>query len=390
MKKSPATPDKFPPNRRIPVVDLVRLASVFLIVGYHFFSSGISPTGYSPKTLHWIITLFPNGYYGVTFFFVISGFIITRILAGAQDDFSKVDLKSFYVKRAARIFPLFALTILTAWGMLTLDPEGPGAAYCLKAIGESFRWDFWLFLGTFQFNWFIIKESHLRPVALHWNILWTLAVEEQFYFFYPLIVKYLKTGAKILIFLGGVVFLGIVYRMAVLWCFPGNFTWGYISSFANFDQIAVGGVLFFVYEKLKKTKNVSPSFPTLCLALGMVLTGYVYFFTSNHLSGRVWEQTLMAAGCASVLLGALLIPSFNSSFWRFISWPGKLTYGCYLWQAIVLFSWWPWLVQIGHLYAFAFYLLGVGATAYGSYFIFEIPTNKLIRKIFRMSPSQTL
>ena len=278
MKKSAATPDKFPHNRRIPVVDLVRLASVFLIVGYHFFSSGISPTGYSPKTLHWIITLFPNGYYGVTFFFVISGFIITRILAGAQDDFSKVDLKSFYVKRAARIFPLFALTILTAWGMLTLDPEGPGAAYCLKAIGESFRWDFWLFLGTFQFNWFIIKESHLRPVALHWNILWTLAVEEQFYFFYPLIVKYLKTGAKILIFLGGVVFLGIVYRMAVLWCFPGNFTWGYISSFANFDQIAVGGVLFFVYEKLKKTKNVSPSFPTLCLALGMVFNGLCLFF----------------------------------------------------------------------------------------------------------------
>jgi peptidoglycan/LPS O-acetylase OafA/YrhL len=378
-------------NRRLTVIDLTRLISVLLIISYHFYCSGISITGYSRQAGHWIIKLFSNSYYGVTFFFVVSGFIITRILADSGDDFSKVNLMDFYVKRAARILPLLGLTVGVAVVLMTLDPANNSRnIYCFKAPGTPFGWDFWLSLATFQFNWFILKADVAHPIPFHWEILWTLAVEEQFYFFYPLIVKNLKTNTRILIFLLGTILFGIVYRAWAHSRFPGNVFWGYFCSFANFDQIAVGCVLFFVFRKLKNKKNLSLWISLLFMGFGIFSVLYVYFYTSPIFSDRIWQQTLISVGCASIILGSLLLRSFNSIFCHFISWPGKFSYGCYVWQAITMFLFWNELVRIGHFGALALYLFGTWSIACFSYFSFEIPMNKLIRKLFNIPLSKTL
>jgi peptidoglycan/LPS O-acetylase OafA/YrhL len=125
--------------------------------------------------------LLPGGFVGVDIFFVISGFLITSILAAEMraDQFS---LAGFYERRALRIFPaLFAmLTISALAGWLILFPTG------LEEFGQTLRATV-LFLSNlhFAFSYDYFGESAEANSLLH---TWSLAVEEQFYILFPLIL----------------------------------------------------------------------------------------------------------------------------------------------------------------------------------------------------------
>src|ERR1700722_19706895 len=130
-------------SNRIPIVDLIRFMSIFLVMGLHFFISGVS-SGYSPSFWHLITGTFGNGTYGVTCFFVVSGFVITQMLIGQTQNFSKLDLKSFYVKRIARLFPLLILILLVGLIILYLHPDtDTRMSLCFRSANSQFGWGFW-------------------------------------------------------------------------------------------------------------------------------------------------------------------------------------------------------------------------------------------------------
>ncbi len=123
--------------------------------------------------------LLPGGFIGVDVFFVISGYLITRIIAGelAQDRFS---LSRFYVRRSRRILPALAtvLACTTAAGLLLLPPSDLASLGKSLAATAAFlsNMQFWSEIGYFD-------TAAVRKPLLH---TWSLAVEEQFYLLWPL------------------------------------------------------------------------------------------------------------------------------------------------------------------------------------------------------------
>jgi peptidoglycan/LPS O-acetylase OafA/YrhL len=161
-----------PPDYR-PDIDGLRALAVLLILFYHL---NLGP--------------FSGGYLGVDVFFVISGFLITRLIVREVAEHQRFDFTRFYVRRVRRILPALLVTsaITAAFAFLLLSPGD------LSAFGGSL-WTAAL-SGSNVFFYFsggyFAPESQAQPL-LH---LWSLGVEEQFYVFWPLLLVLMLTRSR--------------------------------------------------------------------------------------------------------------------------------------------------------------------------------------------------
>ena len=356
------------------------------MIGGHFFPQSIVSPAYPEYLRTFFLRLFLNGRYGVTCFFFISGFLITRILAGSHGDFSKTDLKIFYTRRAGRILPLLFLTVLvgTYFHYFPLSLGEHMKLYDVWKLEPGPGWSFWTSLFTFTFNWFLILKANTSSIGIYWTLLWSLAVEEQFYLLYPLVTKNLGNHKKIILFLSLVVFSAILFRGVVFWVKGDDVNWGATASFAAFDQIAVGGLFYFLWKKtgfeLKSRLGLAWTF----LFLGLGIIGTLFGLTSfDNGAQRILVPTLLASGCGLFVLGGMALPAFTRSFWRLVSWPGHLSYGCYLWHPTLMFLLMPFLAWIRDLPAFFLLLAAVVFFSYFSFSWFEQPFNFRIRSYFK-------
>ncbi len=383
--------------KRIPVVDFIRFGSIFIVLGGHFFPQWLIQFIASPALGKIVLNVFHNGAYGVTCFFVVSGFLITDMLVDGRPDFSRIDLRAFYVRRFARIFPLLVAVILTAFFLEHLKGllDARIQSYHVWNDASGFGWPFWLSLVTFNFNWYLI--AHCSVEGFQWNVLWSLAIEEQFYFCYPLIVKTLRNRKKILIFLFCVVLSSFLYRLCVSVYFDlnGQSTptfWQAVSdqmvSFAAFDQIAIGGILYFINEKWGYWFEARPRTSLGLMLLGTAACFYICYSTSMmDRSQYVYVPSLLAINCALVVLSGLHVPVLFSKAAHILSWPGKLSYGCYLWHPTIIFLLMPMLMSLGGLESFGYLATAVCFFAFLSYRYFEVPVNHWIRGCFKLKPS---
>jgi peptidoglycan/LPS O-acetylase OafA/YrhL len=376
--------------KRIPIIDFVRFFSIFVVIGGHFFPRWIA-YGYPEGVRNFILGLFLNGPYGVTFFFVVSGFLITQLLVGDREDFSNIELKSFYIKRVARIFPLLTVIVLVGFLLphLMVFMDAKLQNYNEWDIKSGFGFFFWLSLITFNFNWFVIHTGEPN-VGAHWAVLWSLAVEEQFYFFYPLILKKLKNKKNVFLFLGTVIFFAIVFRSWAFLNMNHKDVWMHEASFSVFDQIAVGAGLYFLWNSVKNELNLKFWTAFLLFISGMIICFFLYVKTSiNGNEETIFTPTLMAVGCALVILGGIHLPFFNTKLAETLSRPGKLSYGSYLWHQTIIFVLMPLWAWLGGLSAFTVLFIIVLSFSYISYEYFEVPVNHHIRAWFKLKRSTT-
>ncbi|WP_010541313.1 acyltransferase family protein [Dietzia alimentaria] len=161
--------------RRSAPIDGIRALAVIAVILYHFFPAS-----------------FPGGFLGVDVFFVLSGFLITSLLLRERATTGRISLAAFWKRRARRILPAgFTLAAFFASLTLLADPD--------LRVG---LWKQLLGILTFSTNWVEILDSgsyfeQTTPrIFVHY---WSLAVEEQFYLFWPLIV----TGLVALVALVG-------------------------------------------------------------------------------------------------------------------------------------------------------------------------------------------
>lgn len=159
-----------------PNLDGLRFFSFFSVYLFHVYLLLFEK--YQPGTQsHSIMRfLFQNGEIGVNFFFVLSGFLITYLLIEEKKLTGKIHIVNFYIRRILRIWPLFYLCLIFGFIIYPFIKQFSG--------GELFQianpWTYFVFLNNFDFLY------NGAPAII--SVLWSVAIEEQFYLMWPLVL----------------------------------------------------------------------------------------------------------------------------------------------------------------------------------------------------------
>lgn len=170
---------------RIPELDGVRGVAILMVVLYHFFwESGERSSGTLPHLIGSVLVL---GWSGVDLFFVLSGFLIGGILLDHRR--SANYFKTFYIRRACRILPLYFLWVALFFAIpLFLSQSAP--AWCSAQFEQQDpTFPKWGYIFLLQ-NFFAARKAGF--IASAWfGVTWSLAVEEQFYIVLPTVIRFL-------------------------------------------------------------------------------------------------------------------------------------------------------------------------------------------------------
>jgi peptidoglycan/LPS O-acetylase OafA/YrhL len=154
---------------------------------------------------HFDFDMFPGGFVGVDLFFVISGFLITRIIASELISTGSFEFKNFYLRRVRRIIPALYFTIFLSFifSVLMFSPQhferfGSSLIYAVFGLSNIFFW---------QESSYFDTTSIFKPLLHNWS----LSVEEQFYIFWPIIIvcllnKIPKATLTLIVIIGGLSF----------------------------------------------------------------------------------------------------------------------------------------------------------------------------------------
>ncbi len=197
-----------------PHLDGLRGVAILLVLLIHFYSISI-------------------GWVGVDLFFVLSGFLITNILLGYKPSFKSY--KIFMIRRGLRIFPLYFLALFLIFVL--------GENMFLQHIdGFHVLVENQIYFWTYTQNFFLVLDIE-KPNTL--NHFWSLAVEEQFYIFWPLVVFVLKKNARWMI----ASFLFLIFLSFLLKLFSNNVPVNYTWLPYRMDALVMGGVASVIVKK---------------------------------------------------------------------------------------------------------------------------------------------
>ncbi len=283
-------------DAHIPALDGVRGLAILLVLFLHLapFGHGLpAPTAFVDKVfLHAART----GWIGVNLFFVLSGFLITGILYDTKG--SAHYFRQFYARRVLRIFPLYYgalamfLIILPA-----LFPEH----WVLRDLKADAGW-YWSYL----YNWKVATTGYLASSAL--GHFWSLAVEEQFYLFWPLVVFWLNTRHLLVACVVAMV-TALVCRMA-LWM-TGYVPLVNVWTPSAMDALAIGAFIAVVVRQPGGRSMLKRWARPLAVLTGLPLSALFVGEAVSLIPHRLLQtagQTLIA-----VFFGAILVLALTSS-----------------------------------------------------------------------------
>jgi peptidoglycan/LPS O-acetylase OafA/YrhL len=218
-------------GQRLDGVDLLRGLAIFFVLMHHvnmrLVLAKVPYTHGLPQQL--VTPVFWNGQLGVQMFFAVSGFLIASLTLRRWGSLSEVSVRGFYLMRFARIAPLLLLLLAV---LCTLDLVGLQNFVVSSKTGGL--WRALVAVLTFHVN---VLEARRGYLPGNWDVLWSLSVEEVFYFAFPLIARMLGRGRGLVLLLLGFVALGPLARTVFA---HGNETWREYSYLGGMDAIALG------------------------------------------------------------------------------------------------------------------------------------------------------
>ncbi|SFI05537.1 MULTISPECIES: acyltransferase family protein [unclassified Bacillus (in: firmicutes)] len=277
----------------------------------------------------------PGGFLGVTVFFVLSGYLITDILVVEWKEKRRIDLKNFWLRRARRLLPgmLVMLVITLAW--ITI--------FHSSLLGKM-RGDSVAALFYFSNWWYIYHKlsyfdsfGKLSPL----NHFWSLAVEEQFYVVWPLIISlglsYIKKQSRLTLF----IFLGAIasaVAMAIIYVPGADPSRVYYGTDTRAFSLLIGAALAFIWPSSRLANKIIPPARLVLDIIGGIalLIILVMFWKTNQYDPFLYRGGMFLLSIATALLVANLAhpASRISVFLRFrpLRWIGVRSYGIYLWH----------------------------------------------------------
>jgi peptidoglycan/LPS O-acetylase OafA/YrhL len=312
--------------KRIPSLDGLRAISISLVCVGHLTHAGPVPKFMAPYALT-----------GVRIFFVISGYLITTILLNEHSQTSTINLRQFYIRRAYRILPAAAVFMLFAFVVYWHDLR-------------------WYDIGAMLL--YLVNFDGARP----WMVshLWSLCVEEQFYFLWPSVLKTWYRH-RIAILLGTVAFAPIFSTACYYFRVP-NGGFGMFPAVAN--NLAIGCLLAILSAHIPRI----PGWAAFAMLLAVVV---VPSFAPNTRTRTLVDLFMLSPILHCSIAGLVL--HVTQSPYRILNfapvmWLGRISYSLYLWQEPFFFS-----QTRPHVYKM---LLGVGLACV-SYYVVEQPVLRL-------------
>ncbi len=295
--------DAAAPRVSFPNLDGLRFVAFFLVFTQHA----------------WLPTVPQLGAYGVSFFFVLSGFLITYLILTEIDARGKLDVPGFYLRRFARIWPLYFVVV--AFGFVVY-PAVKTRLHLDAPIANDWRW-FALFLGNFDVIR-VLKTTPELNVGLI-GIMWSVCIEEQFYLIWPLQFRLLPARLTQWVF-PSVIVGSTMFR--ALHANDANIV--YYHSLSVISDLALGGMCAYhaIHSPrfLKFAKELSPG----ALILGYLVGGAV-LVAGDRVFGVVAGRLLTTLFFAFVIVEQCFAArTFGVARLRFATFWGKYTYGLYL------------------------------------------------------------
>ncbi|GAB4481167.1 MAG: acyltransferase [Anaerolineales bacterium] len=322
--------DKTSLAERVPELDGMRGLAILMVLLYHILQR--NPVAMTGPFFTRLSRFAEMGWAGVDLFFVLSGFLITSILLRTKKQPGY--FQKFYARRILRIFPLYysAITLLFI-AMPLISPEQTEAARAL--------WPWYFF---YLQNWG--NALSLIPTLFSIGITWSLAIEEQFYLFWPSIVYRLDN--KKLGWLAGLLALfSLGLRLLIASRFRKLLDYNkffYFATITRLDSLLLGALIALAFQSEAPKKWLRAlAAPVLAVSLGLVI-----FFASRQPDSPLVDNypmytygySLIALASAALIVMLtsyrpqnFLRRLFRGAFLRFF---GKYSYALYLLQTIPL------------------------------------------------------
>jgi peptidoglycan/LPS O-acetylase OafA/YrhL len=281
-----------------------------------------------------------GGYVGVDVFFVVSGFLITSLLVTEKESSGTISLSSFYARRVRRLLPVSAVvaisTLIASW--VWLEPLR------IRSVANDV-----LAVATFSSNFVFASrgadylQSTLPPSPLQHY--WSLAVEEQFYVVWPVLIALICLGAtatsrinvraRIGLLSAGVGVASFVLCMRMM---DSSQPWAFFSPHTRAFELAAGAFIAVVPMMTMKWVRTASAIAAWCGLIGIIVT-VIQFDERTRFPGP-WAL-------APVLATVLVLRGGNARSWAPVlllrlppfQWLGSRSYSAYLWH-------WPILIVV--------------------------------------------
>ncbi len=300
-------------------LDGLRFLSFLSVFFYHSFYTA-SETIKTNPAYHFVKNdVFGNGNLGVNFFFVLSGFLITYLLLEEKKANGQISLGKFWMRRILRIWPLFYLMVLFGFVAFPLIKQAFGQTPAETAHLLSYL--------TFTNNFDFIANG--PPDSSVLGVLWSVAIEEQFYLVWPLVIFFVPVK-KLWIPFSIIITGSLVFR--ALSDTPVMHEFHTLSCIGD---MTVGAFAAWFIQTVPAFRARVAATPKYLIATAWLLFVLIFFFRDEVLFAnagiRIFERLFIAILIAFLILEQCYAQHslFKTGSFKIISKLGLITYGLY-------------------------------------------------------------